>query len=125
MAFGIPEGQVDYDRIWAALEIANLKEFIDSLDDKLETNVGESGVRLSGGQRQRLGIARALYNDPEVLVFDEATSALDNESEKVITDAITKIGHTKTMFIIAHRLNTLERCDVIYEVKDKSIYRER
>ena len=121
VAFGVPEGKVDQDRVWASLETANLKDYVESLDDKLGTNVGESGMRLSGGQRQRLGIARALYNDPDILVFDEATSSLDNESEKIISDAITALGHTKTMVIIAHRLNTLEKCDVIYEVRDGEI----
>jgi len=124
VTLGVPEEKIDTERVWAALETANLKEFVESLDEKLETNVGQSGIRLSGGQRQRLGIARALYHDPSVLVFDEATSALDNDSEQAITEAIGKIGNTKTMIIIAHRLNTLEKCNVIYEVKNKKVVRK-
>ena len=121
IAFGVPEDEADTNRIWESLEIANLKEYISSLEEGLVTNVGENGMRLSGGQKQRLGIARALYHNPEILVFDEATSSLDNESEKIISEAITSIGQTKTMIIIAHRLNTLEKCDIIYEIKDGSI----
>ena len=123
VALGVPEDDVDTGRVWDALEIANLKEHIDSLEQKLDTNVGQSGVKLSGGQRQRLGIARALYHDPSILIFDEATSSLDNESERAITEAIARIGHSKTMLIIAHRLNTLEKCDVIYEVRDSKLQR--
>ena len=121
VAFGVTTDEIDAERVWKALETANLKDFVESLEDKLDTNVGESGMRLSGGQRQRLGIARALYNDPEILILDEATSSLDTESERVISEAITKIGRAKTMIIVAHRLNTLEKCDVIYEIKDNYI----
>jgi ABC-type multidrug transport system fused ATPase/permease subunit len=124
VAFGVPRDKVDTARVWETLEVANLKEHIESLDNKLETNVGEGGTKLSGGQRQRLGIARALYNNPDILIFDEATSSLDSEGEKMISDAITAIGETKTMIIIAHRLNTLEKCDVIYEIRNKSIIKK-
>ena len=122
VAFGIPEGQIDDERIWKALGDAQMKEFVQGLPDGLDTVVGESGMRLSGGQRQRIGIARALYHDPEILVFDEATSALDTEVETLITEAIDQIGKTKTMIIIAHRVNTLEKCHKIYRVMDHQIF---
>ena len=121
IAFGIHEDQVDEAKIWAALEKAQLKEFVQGLEKGLETEIGEGGVRLSGGQRQRIGIARALYNDPEVLVLDEATSALDNETESAVMEAIDRLAGSKTLIIIAHRLTTIQNCDVVYEVKDKKI----
>jgi len=121
IAFGDSKADVDYDRIWESLRIANLEDYVKSLDKGPDSIVGERGTRLSGGQRQRLGIARAVYNDPEILIFDEATSALDNESERAISEAITTIGQTKTLIIIAHRPGTLEKCDAIYEIKDGTI----
>lgn len=121
VAFGVPEDDVDLDKVWAVLRTANLADYIETLEDGLDTKVGESGMRLSGGQRQRLGIARALYDDPDILVLDEATSSLDTESEKAISDAMINVGHAKTMIIIAHRLNTLDKCDAIYEIIDSRI----
>ncbi len=121
VAFGIAGDEVDANKLWKALEIAQIKEFIESLPDGIETRVGEKGIKLSGGQKQRIAIARALYHDPEVLVFDEATSSLDTDVEKTISEAIGTIGKTKTMIIIAHRVNTLDACDEIYEVKGKSV----
>ena len=121
IAYGIPEDEVDEDKIWKALEQAQLKEFIQSLDKGLDTEIGEGGVRLSGGQRQRIGIARALYHDPEVLVLDEATSALDNETESAVMEAIDNLSGKKTLIIIAHRLSTIKKCDVVYEVADKKV----
>ena len=123
VTFGIPEEQIDETCLRRALEEAQMKEFVDSLPEGLDTVIGESGVRLSGGQRQRIGIARALYNDPDVLVLDEATSALDNETEKAVMDAIDRLAGNKTLIIIAHRLTTITNCDVIYEVKDRQIKR--
>jgi len=121
IAFGIDEDRIDEDRIWAVLEEAQLSDFINSLPEGLDTKIGDRGVRLSGGQRQRIGIARALYHNPEILVFDEATSALDNETEAAVMEAINSFHGKKTMVIIAHRLNTIENCDIIYEVKDEKI----
>lgn len=112
---------VDEERLEKVIEQAQLKEFIDSLPDKLDTIVGERGIKLSGGQRQRIGIARALYNKPEILVLDEATSALDNETEKSVMQAIEHLYGKITMLVIAHRLTTIEKCDVVYEIKNFQI----
>ena len=116
IAFGIAEEEIDDNHIWQALEEAQLKEFIKGLPEGLDTAMGDRGIRISGGQRQRLGIARALYHNPEILVFDEATSALDNETEAAVMEAINSFHGRKTMVIIAHRLNTIEKCDIIYKV---------
>ncbi len=121
VAFGIPVEEIDDAKLWKALEQAQLKEFIQSLDKGLETLIGESGVRLSGGQRQRIGIARALYNDPEVLVLDEATSALDSETETAVMEAIEALSGNKTLIIIAHRISTIQNCDIVYEVKEGKV----
>ncbi len=121
IAFGIDADRIDDKRIWEVLEEAQLKEFVEELPDGLDTTIGDRGVRISGGQRQRLGIARALYHNPEILVFDEATSALDTDTEKAVMDAINSFHGRKTMVIIAHRLNTIAKCDVIYKVEDEKI----
>ncbi|MCL2864045.1 MAG: ABC transporter ATP-binding protein/permease [Lachnospiraceae bacterium] len=121
IAFGIAKDQIDMERVWNVVEKAQLKEFVVSLPDKLDTIVGDRGVRLSGGQRQRIGIARALYTNPEVLVLDEATSALDNETEKAVMEAIETFQGNKTMVIIAHRLSTIENCDMIYRVENRKV----
>lgn len=118
IAFGIAEEEIDDERIWRVLEEAQLKDFVKTLPQGLDTAIGDRGVRLSGGQRQRLGIARALYHNPEILVFDEATSALDHETERVLMEAINGFHGRKTMVIIAHRLNTIEQCDMIYKVEN-------
>lgn len=121
IAFGIDADKVDENRIWEALEEAQLADFVRSLPDGLDTTIGDRGVRISGGQRQRIGIARALYNKPEILVFDEATSALDNETEAAVMDAVNSFHGKKTMVIIAHRLNTIANCDVIYKVDNEKL----
>lgn len=123
IAFGIADDKIDDSRIWEVLEEAQLKNFIKTLPEGLDTAIGDRGVRLSGGQRQRLGIARALYHNPEILVFDEATSALDNETEAAVMEAINSFHGKKTMVIIAHRLNTIEKCDIIYKVDEGKIVR--
>lgn len=109
------------EQLWKAVEEAQLKEFILSLEHGMDTVIGENGICISGGQRQRIGIARALYTDPSVLVLDEATSALDNDTEEAVMDAINHLAGTKTLIIIAHRLSTTKKCDVIYEVKNKTV----
>ncbi len=125
VAFGIPEEEIDDQRLWYALREAQLDEFVKTLPEGIATGIGERGIRLSGGQRQRIGIARALYNDPEVLILDEATSALDNDTEAAIMDSINRLHGKKTLVIIAHRLRTIEKCDMVFRVEDGGIYRER
>lgn len=125
IAFGVKEEDIDDARVWEVLEQAQMKTFVEELPDQLDSQIGERGVRISGGQRQRLGIARALYHDPELLIFDEATSALDNDTETAIMEAIDTLHGQKTMVIIAHRLRTIENCDMIYEVKDGKINQTR
>ena len=121
VAFGIPEDEIEEDKVWKALDDAQLSDFVRSLPQGLDTMVGERGVRLSGGQRQRIGIARALYGNPQILVLDEATSALDNETEAAVMEAIESLQGKITMIIIAHRLTTISGCDYIYKVEDGRI----
>ena len=116
VAFGVPDDEIDDNKVWQALREAALDEFVKELPEGLDTEIGERGIRLSGGQRQRIGIARALFEDPEVLVLDEATSALDNETEAAIMDSINRLHGRKTLVIIAHRLQTIEKCDMIYSI---------
>lgn len=118
VAFGYADEDIDDNKVWQALKEASLDEYVRSLPEGLDTSIGERGIRLSGGQRQRIGIARALFEDPEVLVLDEATSALDNETEAAIMDSINKLHGRKTLVIIAHRLQTIEKCDMVYSIKD-------
>ena len=125
VAFGVKAEDIDEEKVWHALSEAQLDGFVRSLEAGLDTNVGEAGTRLSGGQRQRIGIARALYNDPDVLFFDEATSALDTETEKEVMAAIDGLHGTKTMIMIAHRLTTIENCDHVYRVGNQKIVQER
>ncbi|MEM9215755.1 MAG: ABC transporter ATP-binding protein [Cyanobacteria bacterium P01_F01_bin.150] len=114
IAFGVDENQIDYDKIWKAIDLAQLRDVVEGLPNGIKTNVGERGVLLSGGQRQRVGIARSVYHDSDILVLDEATAALDNETEKLVTEAIAKLRGSKTLITIAHRLSTVENCDRIY-----------
>ena len=125
VAFGVPDDKIDENRLWEVLKEAQLDEFIKTLPEGLETGIGERGIRLSGGQRQRIGIARALYEDPEVLILDEATSALDNDTEAAIMDSINRLHGKKTLIIIAHRLQTIEKCDIVYRVEDGKAVLER
>ncbi|MBP8967788.1 MAG: ABC transporter ATP-binding protein [Lachnospiraceae bacterium] len=125
VAFGIPASEQSEERIWEALKEAALDDFVRGLPQGLDTGIGERGIRISGGQRQRIGIARALYSDPEVLILDEATSALDNETENLIMESINRFMGRKTLVIIAHRLQTIEKCDMVFRVGDGRITRER
>ncbi|WP_026661755.1 ABC transporter ATP-binding protein [Butyrivibrio proteoclasticus] len=125
VAFGYPDDEIDDNKVWNALKEASLDEFVKNLPEGLDTQIGERGIRLSGGQRQRIGIARALFEDPEVLVLDEATSALDNETEAAIMDSINRLHGKKTLIIIAHRLQTIEKCDMVYRIEDGKAVRDR
>jgi HlyD family secretion protein len=129
IAFGLPPETIDEDRVRRAATMAHLDELLDELPLGLETRVGERGVQLSGGQRQRIGIARALYDDADVLILDEATSALDGITERLIMDAIHDFAGRKTIIMIAHRLATVQQCDCIYllangQVVDQGSYDE-
>ena len=125
VAFGYADEDIEDEKVWRALKEAQLDEFVRGLPEGLDTGIGERGIRISGGQRQRIGIARALFEDPEVLVLDEATSALDNETEAAIMDSINRLHGKKTLVIIAHRLQTIEKCDMVYRVEGGKATRER
>lgn len=118
IAFGLRQKEVDDEKIWSALEQAQLKEFVRNLPSGLDTVVGERGVKFSGGQRQRIAIARALYYNPKILVLDEATSALDNETESAVMESIEALQGHKTLIIVAHRLTTIRKCNKVYEIVD-------
>lgn len=113
IAFAVAPGDIDEKRIWRALELVQLREFVENLPNQLKHALGEDGARLSGGQRQRVGIARVLYDEPEFMVFDEATSALDNSTERTFSDNLMRIRGDRAIVIIAHRLSTLRDCDRI------------
>ena len=116
IAFGVESQNINQDYVEKASKIANLHDFvINELPQKYLTTIGESGIRLSGGQRQRIGIARALYHKPQILILDEATSALDNQTEQIVMEAIKKLGKDITIILVAHRLNTVKNCDIIFK----------
>jgi len=122
IAFGCAEEEIHYEQLKKASSVANIHDFIESeLPLGYDTIIGERGIRLSGGQRQRLGIARALYRNPELLVFDEATSALDNLTEKKVINSLQDIGNKMTIIMIAHRLSTVKLCDQIHVFKNGKI----
>ncbi|MBT4732848.1 ABC transporter ATP-binding protein [Candidatus Woesearchaeota archaeon] len=121
IVFGIADDRINHRQLRKVIEMTNLDSFISTLPKKYETFIGERGVRLSGGQQQRIGIARALYHNPEVLVLDEATSSLDNITENAIMDAIHGLSHKKTIIMIAHRLSTIKKCDVIHVINNGQV----
>ncbi|NMA22242.1 MAG: ATP-binding cassette domain-containing protein, partial [Spirochaetales bacterium] len=122
IAFGLKDSEIDRERVIAAAKIAAMDDFITGqMKDGYDTVIGERGIRLSGGQRQRIGLARALYDNPPVLVLDEATSSLDGITETEVMDAIKSASQDRTVIMIAHRLSTVQNCDVIYMMKDGNI----
>lgn len=121
IAFAKSRDEINIDKAIKAAKMANLHEFITTLPEQYKTFVGERGVRLSGGQQQRIGIARALYHDPRVLMLDEATSSLDGITENTIMDAINNLSHEKTIIMIAHRLSTVKECDIIHFMSNGKI----
>ena len=128
IAFGVDKNNINKDKLKAAVDRANLSDFVNTLPNKLNTMVGEQGVQISGGQKQRIGIARALYNEPDVVIFDEATSSLDGVSEKRIMETIENL-QAKLVILVAHRLNTIKKCDIIFlmnhgEIVDQGSYAE-
>jgi ABC-type multidrug transport system fused ATPase/permease subunit len=122
IAFGIPENKIDNTKVINSLNLAQLNEMVNNFPEGLNTFVGERGVRLSGGQIQRIGIARALYHDPEFLVLDEATNALDVDTEKEFIKVVLKVSDKKTIFIISHRSSVLKFCDVVYKLEKGKLY---
>jgi len=124
IAFGEASEAIDDEKVWQALRLAQLEDFVRSLPMGIDTVIGERGIRFSGGQRQRISIARALYYDPEVLVMDEATAALDNETERDFMDALDGLSGGKTIIVIAHRLTTVQSCDKIFFLKDGELVAE-
>ena len=129
IALGIPDEEIDNIVLDQSVKIANLEKFISKLENKLETKVGERGIKISGGEKQRISIARAFYNKPSIVVMDEATSSLDNNTEKEFMKSIDKVKNNSTLIIIAHRLSTVKNCDVLYlisngEIKDKGKYED-
>jgi ABC-type multidrug transport system fused ATPase/permease subunit len=121
VAMGFPENLERDHLVWDALEIAHLDQFVKSLPQGLDTQVGDRGARLSGGQRQRLGISRAMFTKPSLLVLDEATSSLDGETEANIADSIHDLKGGVTIVMIAHRLSTIRESDAVYYMKDGQV----
>ena len=130
IAFGVDSKLINQTDVERAGKIANLHKFVtDELPDEYQTTVGERGIRLSGGERQRIGIARALYHKPKILILDEATSALDNITEKAVMNSLHKMDKNITIIMIAHRLSTVKECDTIFllqkgELKHQGSFRE-
>jgi len=116
VAFGCDSDTIDDDLVWSALEAAQFDEYVAGMTYGLYTMIGENGIKLSGGQRQRLSLARAFFRGAKVLVLDEATSALDNKTEHDVMQALDIVGRRCTTIVIAHRLSTVKKCDLIYEM---------
>jgi ABC-type multidrug transport system fused ATPase/permease subunit len=122
IAFGQPESDIDEKRLATSSKFANIEEFIQFKKEKYDFQVGDGGSKLSGGQIQRLGIARALYRDPELLIFDESTSSLDSFAEEKFLNLISYFINKKTIIIVSHKINTLKNCHKIYQLKNKNLF---
>jgi ABC-type multidrug transport system fused ATPase/permease subunit len=121
IAFGIPLNEIDNVVLEQVIQQSQLEHYVNSLQEGLQTQIGEKGIKISGGQRQRIGIARALYHGGRILIFDEATSSLDSETEEMLTESINNISHKElTIIIVAHRIQTLKYCDIIYKLENGS-----
>ena len=120
LTYGLKKRYTD-EQLWQVLEMAYAKEFVEKMDDRLDTTVGERGVKLSGGQRQRIAIARAFLRDPKILILDEATASLDSESEKMVQKALEKLMHNRTTLVSAHRLSTIVNANQIYFIEDGKV----
>ena len=117
----MPHEEINYNRVKIVAKMAQIDRFIETFPKKYKAVIGERGIRLSGGQKQRIGIARALYNNAQVIIFDEATSSLDSETEKVVMESIDSLSKDLTILIIAHRITTLKNCDLIISLEDGKI----
>ena len=121
IAFGQTEDKIDLGKVNKSLNVSQLNNLIENLEFGIDTKIGERGIRFSGGQKQRLAIARAIYFEPEIIIFDESTSALDNDTEKRLMDTITKLIGQKTRSIISHRLSTLQKCEKVFKIENKKL----
>ena len=121
IAFGVPEENIDYDQLKKIINLANLNDFIKSLEHGIDTNIGEKGSKISGGQIQRIAIARELYRNPSILILDEATTGLDNENEKKIFESMNELKNKMTIIIVSHDKNTLNICDKLLDLNKKSL----
>jgi len=121
IAFGFEDSDIDDARIMSVIKLAQLESLVDQQNYGLDLMLGERGARLSGGQKQRIGIARALYNDPQVIILDEATSALDGKTEKGILDSLEPLQGDKTILIITHRQSSLKICSKVFEISAKGL----
>ena len=121
IALGIEDSEINLEMIKKSLSMSRLDSFVENLPEKIETVIGERGMRLSGGQRQRIALARAFYFQRQIIVMDEGTSSLDNETEKEVIDSINRMKRKITMLVIAHRLSTVKNCDYIYKIEDGEI----
>ena len=121
IAFGQIENEINLKKLHKSIEVSQLNDLVNSLELGINTKIGERGIKFSGGQKQRLAIARALYFEPEIIIFDESTSALDNETEKKLMETITKLIGTKTIIIISHRLSTLQNCNKVFRIENQTL----